>query len=244
MIKLIVFHEKTYAAILSDGKKDYLWQCPYDMTDLYSTDPLNIDNLLKEFPDWSAAQKYLTGARMIVSSTLLERLECKPDSAASKGLTMSESRRILVRHVIDTLLPKRGYVEALQFVQAIKSFHDFDEEEERELEEAMEGVEQEEAGLRLGMILKQNDFDHQWKIEQALLHINEVLIPEGRGKEAKQIIYHLLNRGYIPTPALVGEAERLYKAAKRVNAMARKEQWDNEPDFKKHIPMTPKIKVL
>lgn len=243
MIKLIVFHEKTYAAILSDGKQEYIWQCPFDMSDLYSVDPLNIDKLLKEFPDWASAQKYLTGARMVASSKLLERIECKPESAASKGLTISESRRILVRHVIDTLLPKRGYLEALQFVHAIKSFHDLDEQDQAELKESMQD-QPEEASLRLGMILKQNDFDKEWKVEQALLHINEVLIPEGRGMEAKQIIYHLLGKNYTSTPKLVSEAERLYKAAKRVNALAVQQRKETEPDFKRYMPTTPKVKVL
>lgn len=243
MVTLRIFHEKTFAAILSCGEKDYLWSSPYDYNDLFSTDNLHIEEQIAEFPDWATAQKFLVGARMVVSSKLLQRMECKPDSAASKGLTVSESRRILVQHIISTLLPKRGYEEALQFVNATCAFHDLDDDERQELKVAMEN-QPEECKLRLANILNKKEFDQQWKIDQALLHINEVLIPEGRGDEAKGIIFHILSRGYAKEPSLVTEAERLYKAAKRVNAIARKEQIESQPDYKRGVSMTPKIKVF
>lgn len=243
MILLRAFHEKTFAAILSEDDKDYLWISPYDDKDLFSVDDLNISNQLVEFPDWATAQKYLVGARMVAASKLVSRIECKPDSAASKGLTLSETKRMLVQHVIGTLLPKRGFEEALQFVNATCAFHELDDEEKIELEEAMSD-QPEECKLRLGYILKSKDFDSEFRISQALLHINEVLIPEGRGDEAKGVIFHILNRGYAKDPVLVKEAERLYGAAKRVNAIARREQIESQPDYKRGVSMSPKIKIL
>jgi hypothetical protein len=246
MITLRVFHLKTFAAILSEKGMDFLWNSPFDLTDLYSTDPLGITEGLISFSSWVDAQKYLVGARMVASSLLIEKLECKPEMPGSKGLTPSESRHQLVRNIIDKILPIRGYQEALLFVSAMKAFHEPHDPGDKDIEELKEAflAFEDGASARLISILNAGEFDAEFKMEQALIHVNDVLLPEGRVTEAKSVCFHLLSRNYLKTPRLVTEAERLYKAAKMANAIILKEQAKSEPDFKRGVPTTPKKRIF
>lgn len=243
MITLRVFHLKTFAAILSEGKTDFLWSSPYDLTDLYSTDSLGIDDSIISFGSWTEAQKYLIGARMVASSLLIEKFECKPEIPGSKPLTPSESRHQLVRLIIDKILPAKGYQEALLFVSAMKTFHVPDKKDEDELKAAFDSFEI-DATTRLNSILKAKEFDMEFRLEQALLYVKDVLLPEGKFTEAKSVVFHVLSKSYLKTPRLVSEAERLYKSAKQANAIFLKEQAKSEPDFKRGIPTSPKKRIF
>jgi hypothetical protein len=245
MITLRVFHKKTFAAILSEKGTDFLWNSPYDLTDLYSTDALGIAESIISFSSWVDAQKYLVGARMVASSLLIEKLECKPEVPGSKGLTPSESRNQLLRNIIDKILPIRGHHEALLFVSAMKAFHDPYDLDDKDILELKEAFDQHsDSSARLVSILKANEFDAEFRMEQALMHVNDVLLPEGRVQEAKSVLFHVLSKGYVKTPRLVTEAERLYKAAKMANAIILKEQAKSEPDFKRGVPTTPKRRLI
>lgn len=243
MITLRLFHLKTYSAILSEGGQQFLWLSPFDEGDVYKIDSVNVKDVILSFSTWAEAQEYLVGMRQVAASVLIERLECKPEKTGGKGLTPSESRRMLVNHVIKTLLPNKGYVEALQFVQAIKAYHEPEPELVEDLTKAFAN-ETEEASLRLGKIIRQKEFDAEWKMQQALKHIENVLIPEGRFDEAKSVIFHTLKKNHFPNENLVKNAERLYKAVKYANGLAMKEKFENEPDYKMHIPTTPKRRLI
>lgn len=243
MITLKLFHLKTFSAILSEGKQQYLWNSPYDESDCYTIDPINLKDSILSFDNWAEAQEYLVGARQVAAALLIEKLECKPEKTGGKGLTPSESRRLLVDHVINTLLPNKGYVVALQFVQAIKAYHEPEPSQVQDLTRAFAG-EAEEATLRLDKIIKQKEMAMDWKMQQAFTHIESVLIPEGRFEEAKSVIFHALRKNHLPNDNLVRNAERLYKAAKYANGLAMKEKFENEPDYKIRMATTPKKRLF
>ncbi|MFK4132184.1 hypothetical protein ACI2KR_07775 [Pseudomonas luteola] len=250
MITLRLFHIKTFAAILSDRDGYYLWDSPYDVGNLYRMDPLPLEESIISFPTWDEAQKYLVGARVVHSSILVEKLELKPEMSGSKGLTPSETRNFLVNHVIDKILPIRGYEEALQFISSIKSFHEPSQEEASRLEEALKSHEylnadlRSETMLRFNSILNGKEFDMEYKMDQALSYLNNVLLPEGKVQEAKSVVFHLISKNYLPTPKLAADADKLYKAAKQANAIILKERIKSEPDYKRGVPTTPKKRIL